>query len=70
MSADGIHIAPNGLEYFAPGEVVPGVMWCAHPRRGPEVWSRQLCTALSIVKKSPPKPRKDEPVKPQQLTLF
>lgn len=42
------------LAYFAPGHVVDGsVMWCAIvPGREP-VWSRQLCTALSLCKRDP-----------------
>lgn len=55
------------LRYYEPGVVVPGAIWCAERPGKDPVWSRQLCTALSISRNV-----KEEvaQVQPVQLTLF
>lgn len=48
----GACLLPGGVVYFAPGEVVPGVMWVVATRSG-WVWSRQLCTVLRMRQPEP-----------------
>lgn len=47
MSDDGTLLS-GWLRYYAPNEVMPGVMWCVEIGKREPVWTRQLCMAFKL----------------------